>query len=99
MGLSDLVNLFRSVDRLLSLELTYKEAFAKLTGELDDLRARVIRLESREDVIIEKARGAASAAASQVAMASVADIARRIGRLEERTERPRIEKSLDKPAD
>jgi hypothetical protein len=45
----------------------------------------VIRFENREDVLIAEARGAASAAAGQVAAASMADLARRVGGLEERT--------------
>ncbi len=67
------------------LEDKHGTAIDRLAQEIADLRSRVIRLENREDVLIAEARGAASAAAGQVAAASMADLARRVGGLEERT--------------
>ena len=69
--------LLRSVDRLLTLEAKHSKALEKLTTDLDDLRARVIRLENREDVVVAEARAAAGGGGSAVAMQSVADMARR----------------------
>ena len=83
--LADLVKLIRNVDRLLSAEAKHGQAIEKLATEISTLKDRVTRLEAREDVIIAQARSAASAAATQVAIASVSDISRRIGRLEERS--------------
>ena len=88
MGVGDLVSALRSMDRLLSLEEKHGRAIERLTVELDALKARVTRLEAREDLIVTEAKAASSAAASQVAMMSFSDIARRIGALEERTSRP-----------
>lgn len=75
------------MDRLLDLEARHGAAIEKLAAELDGMKTRMRRLETREDVIITEARAAASAAASQVAMASFADVSRRVGVLEERITR------------
>ncbi len=91
MALSDVLKAIRAVDQLLALDEKYRKAFEKITADIDGLKDRVMRLETREEVVIEKARAAASTAATQVAIASVADIARRIGRLEERSEPKRLE--------
>ena len=87
MGVGDFVSALRSMDRLLSLEEKHGRAIEKLAAELDGLKARITRLEAREDLIVTEAKAASSAAASQVAMISFSDIARRIGALEERTGR------------
>ena len=87
MGVSDFLNLLRSVDRLLTLEAKHGKAIETLAAEVEKLKDRVTSLEAREEVIIVEAKAAASGAATQVAIASVSDIARRIGRLEERSER------------
>ena len=85
MSIGSFVSLARELDRLLTAETRLNENIAKLDAKLDDLQARVIRLENREDLIVVEARGAASAAASQVTMTSLTDLARRIGILEERS--------------
>ena len=85
--LTDFVKLIRNVDRALTAEAKHGQAIEKLATEIGTLKDRVTRLEAREDVIIAEARSAAGAAATQVAMASVPDISRRIGRLEERSGR------------
>ena len=77
----------RNVDRLLTAEAKQGQAIETLAAEVSTLKERVTRLEAREDVIIAEARSAASAASTQVAIASVSDIARRVGRLEERSGR------------
>jgi len=93
LGVGDLVKLFRSVDRLLTLEAKHGKAIEKLEAEIDKLQDRVTRLETREDIVIIEARAAASAAATQVAIASVSDVARRIGQLEARGGRQRLDDS------
>ncbi len=59
--------------------------------ELDHLKQRVTRLEAREELVIEKAKGAAGAPATAVVISSVSDMARRVGALEERSARAKIE--------
>jgi hypothetical protein len=85
-GISDLFNLVATVDRLMKLEAKHGSAIEALTSRLLDLDRRVTRLEAREEIIISEAKGAASAAASQVTMMAVADIARRVGGLEARSQ-------------
>jgi hypothetical protein len=83
-GITDLFNLVVTVDRLMKLEAKHGSAIEALTSRLLDLDKRVTRLDAREEIIISEAKGAASAAASQVTMMAVADMARRIGGLEAR---------------
>lgn len=90
MGLGDLPGLVRTVDRRLLLEGKHGKAIEELGTEIDALKQRVTRLESREDLVVAEARAAAGAAATHVSVASLADLARRIGRLEERTDHPRL---------
>lgn len=92
MALSDLLKALRAVDQLLALDEKYRKAFEKLTADIDGLKERVTRLETREEIVVEKAKAAAGVAATQVAITSVSDIARRVGRLEERNEQKRLEK-------
>lgn len=91
MSVGDFIKLLRSVDRLLTLEAKHGKAIEKLEAEIDKLRDRVTRLETREDMVIIEARAAAGTAATQVAIASVSDIARRIGQLEARSGRQRLD--------
>ena len=91
MAVSDYVNFVRRFDRLLELETKHGKAIEKLEAELDKLKDRVTRLEAREEVVVTEAKAAAGAAATQVAIASVSDIARRIGRLEERGGQKRLD--------
>lgn len=84
------LKLVRNVDRLLNAEAKHGKAIEKLEGEVSALKERVTRLEAREDVIMAKAGAAASTAATQVAIASVSDISRRIGVLEARRGQRRL---------
>lgn len=93
LGIGNLIELLRSVDRLLNLEVKHGKAIEKLEVRIDELRDRVTRLETRQEIVIVEANDAARTAATQVAIASVSDMARRIGRLEERSE----QKSLKPP--
>jgi len=56
------------------------EAQAK---EIQVLKDRVARLEARDEILIAEAKGAA--AASAVASQHIADLARRVGAMDERT--------------
>lgn len=64
------------------------EAIEKLKSDNTALAQRLIRLEerldAREEVILEKAKSAAGAAATQVALATVSEIHSRIAALEAR---------------
>ena len=82
LALSNIVELLRSVDRLLNLEVRHGKAIEKIERDIESLKERVTQLEVRNEVTIEKAKAAAGAAATQVAIASVSDISRRIGVLE-----------------
>jgi hypothetical protein len=90
MGIADIPKFLRDLDRLLHLEDKHGTAIDRLAHEIADLKSRIIRLENREDIIIAEAKGAAHAAASQVAMTSLADLARRVGGLEERSNQFRL---------
>jgi len=58
------------------------EAQAK---EIQVLKDRVARLEPREKILVAEAKGAAAAAAPAIASQHVADLARRVGAMDERT--------------
>jgi len=90
LGVGQLLTALRSLDRLLTLETKHGAAIERLAGEIDKLKDRVTRLETREEVVITEAKAAAGVAASGVAMHSVADLARRIGTLEERSAQQRL---------
>lgn len=75
-------NLARRVEDLFTDVGKLVQGLAAARGELRELETRVSALEGREELLIEKAKGAASGAASAVVMQSVADMARRIGALE-----------------
>jgi hypothetical protein len=73
----------RAVDRLLRLETKLTAVIEAQAKEIQTLKGRVAKLEAREEVLIAEAKGAA--AASAVASQHVADIARHVGAIEERT--------------
>ena len=91
MAVPNIIELLRSVDRLLGLEAKHGKAIERIERDIESLKERVARLEIREEVTIAEAKSAASAAATQVAIASVSDISRRIGRLEERNGQGRLD--------
>lgn len=72
-GLRDLL---RGVDALMQIEQKHGKA-------IEDVKDRVGKLEVGGSVLIAEAKGAASAAASAAVMQHIADLARRIGALEE----------------
>lgn len=75
----------RTIDRLLSLETKFTALLEVQAKEIQDLKDRLTKLEAREEILIAEAKGAAAAAASVVASQHVADLARHIGTLDERT--------------
>jgi type IV pilus biogenesis protein CpaD/CtpE len=77
----------RTIDRLLTLETKHTALIEAQAKEIQSLKDRVTRLEAREEVLIAEARGAAAIAASAAASHHVADLARRVGALDERTRR------------
>jgi len=74
--LSGLRDLFRTIDGPLQVE-------QKRGAAIEDLKARVGRLESGEQVPVADAKAAASAAASAVAAQHIGELARRLGVMEE----------------
>jgi hypothetical protein len=84
------VEVLRKLDRLLTLDVTLRDAVQRLSGDIATLNERVTRLEAREAVMVAEAKGAAAAAASMAASATIADLARRIGVLEERSRSIRL---------
>lgn len=75
----------RTVDRLLGLEAKLTAIIEAQAKEIQRLKDRVTKLEAREEVLIAEAKGAAAAAASAVASQHVAEIARQVGAMDERT--------------
>ena len=75
----------KKLDRLLELEERQGKAIASLQDQIDTLAQRMIRIESREEIVVAKAEAAAGMAAMGAATLSMADLARRIGGLEERS--------------
>ena len=90
MKVTDVVGLFRSVDRLLTLDEKYGKAVEDLSSVIDSIERRVTRLEAREDIVVTEAKAAAGAAATVI----IADVARRVGRLEARAEQGQAGPSL-----
>jgi phage shock protein A len=81
-GLSGIWQLARRVENIFQDVEKLVRGVAALRDELRDLEKRVATLEGREELLVEKAKGAVAGAASAVVMQSVADMARRIGALE-----------------
>jgi hypothetical protein len=84
------VEVLRKLDRLMSLDVVLRESVERLTSDIAALSNRVTRLEAREGVLIAEAKGAAAAAAGATTAANMADLARRVGVLEERSRHPRL---------
>lgn len=81
-SLKDLWTLFETVQGLLKLEKTHGESISDLKKAVADIDRRVQRLENREDVMVNEAKAAARAASHEATQGALADIARRLGRLE-----------------
>lgn len=74
-----------AMDRLLNLEEKLTALIESQAKEIRALKDRVTKLESREEILIAEAKGAAAAAASAVASQHVANLAQQLGAMEERT--------------
>ena len=70
------LDLIRAIDGLMRVE-------DKHGALIENLKNRVLHLEAREAVPVAEAKAAASAAASAVPAQHIADLARRLGVLEE----------------
>jgi len=86
----DLLGLFRKLDSLMQLEAKHGAAIQRLEADMVALQDRVTRLETREAVLIAEAKGAAAAAATVATTSTVADLAHRVGGLEERSRSARL---------
>lgn len=76
--LSTALDLLRKADRLPTLETKHADPIA-------NLKERVAKLESERDLLLVEAKAAAASAASSAVAQTIADLARRVGGLEERT--------------
>ena len=97
----DLIDLFRKIDRLLSLEEKHGKAIEGLQKELSDLKARMAALEAREQMLVVEAKSAARTASGLTTQASLSDLSRRLGRMEAEAEMVRTGRqppALDRPA-
>ncbi|MFT8247127.1 hypothetical protein [Roseomonas sp. BN140053] len=72
------------VDRAFEVQEKHGKALERLTDQIAEMQRRLDALELREEVVIAKAQGAAAAAATSAAAVSMADLARRLGAMEER---------------
>ena len=81
---STLWDLAKKVEATLAFEAKQAAAMSVMQSQIDSLAVRMARLEAREELVVVKAEGAARAAAMGSATVAVADLARRIGALEER---------------
>ena len=82
MTIPQLWSVVRTIDRLAGLEERYERAITGLREDVADLKARVTRLEAREDIVVAEAKAAAGTAAGIAASGYMADIARRVGVIE-----------------
>ena len=77
----------RAVDRPLGLEAKHTALLEAQAQEIQALKDRIARLEAREEILVAEAKGAAAAAASAIASQHVAELARHVGAIDERTRR------------
>ena len=82
--LGTLWDLAHKVHGLLESQEKASKAIAALNDDIQALKLEIERLKAREELLIARAEAAAAVAASTVAGQSMADLARRIGGLEER---------------
>jgi hypothetical protein len=86
----DLLGLFRKLVSLMQLETKHGASIRRLEADVVRLYERVTCLEGRDAVLIAEATSAVASAASVTTSSTVADLARRIGVLEERTRTGRL---------
>jgi hypothetical protein len=86
----DWLRALRAIDRFLQLGEKHTALIEAQADEIQTLKDRVTHLEAREEILIAEAKGAAAAAASAVASQHVAELARHVGALEERTRQDRL---------
>ena len=86
-GLGRAIDTIRRIDRLFENIRKLQESNEALADRVLDIERRLAALENREEVLIERMGHRASEAASGVVTNHLVDLARRLGRLEERTRR------------
>jgi hypothetical protein len=79
------IELLRTLDRLLDLERKHGDLIEAHAKKLQELADRITKLETREDVLISEAKSTASSAASAAVNQNLTNLALRVGALEERT--------------
>jgi hypothetical protein len=85
LGIGNFIHLIRTIDRLVGLERKHGDLIEALDKQVRTLASRLDRLEAREDLLIVEAKAAAATAASVASTGHLADLARQVGILEERT--------------
>jgi type IV pilus biogenesis protein CpaD/CtpE len=83
----DWLRAVRAIDRFLQLGDKHTALIEAQATEIQALKDRVTKLEAREEILIAGAKGAAASAASVVASHHVAELARHVGAIDERTRR------------
>lgn len=81
----DWLRLASAAERLMGLEARHVALIDAQAKEIQALKDRVTKLESREEILIAEAKGAASSAASAAVTQNLTRLALRLGALEERT--------------
>lgn len=80
-------DLARKVHGLLEAQEKAATVIAAMDDDIQALKREVARLRAREEMLIARAEAAASGAATVVVANSIAETARRVGALEERSRR------------
>jgi type IV pilus biogenesis protein CpaD/CtpE len=83
-ALSTALEVLRRAERLLSVEARHDKLLEAHGKKLQELADQITKLESRLEIVIAEAKGAAGAAASSVVTQNLVEIARSLGALEER---------------
>jgi hypothetical protein len=83
-SIGQLFSLARETQDLFLLQAKTKEALLALDERMRGIEARVSRLEGEQGQIVSEAKGAATAAATIIAGAVIADAVTRVTRVEER---------------
>jgi K+/H+ antiporter YhaU regulatory subunit KhtT len=85
-ALATAYEVLKRAEALLNLEKTHGALIEKNAREIRELADRLTKLESRLEIMVAEAKGAAASAASAAVAQNLIEIGRRLGALEERTQ-------------
>jgi predicted AAA+ superfamily ATPase len=83
-ALATAYEVLKRAEAILNLEKTHGDLIEKNAREIRELADRITKLESRLEIVIAEAKGAAGTAASSAVTQNLVEIARSLGALEER---------------